>query len=554
MTLNNFSENADRSVVEYYAGTMQPLTSVSTLLDSSRGASDIYSKHRRASKYNDYLIYCAQSSRTGVNIYLNNKTKTEVINVKLIAAMDISSQYGFDGNWHIKTTSRGFQYFLPVTYTYGLSPQAPPIYYQFGEYIIDENGEVTLAYETYLQIGTSGTQTNNPIAIVDFNDNVFLVFHVSSNVYVSRIYYRGIEDLSAGTQVESFGFQADSGETTSDLVWGITSSDLDNNFIFFNSSAHSYAFSISGISETAPDLFVRPIKPIISDSASSDFDVVVARSIFASGSVVTLDERFHFERSIEDNQTEVPLWHNAEYGLSTDNPDSDTVNLINSSYAEYAIDSVGDYRWVGYANNRAYIPYFDNVNGFYRCFTSIEDDFSDIKSIRQNDFDNSYQPVAIPIQGEYKRFITYYGVENGVSDFYLTMAVPNIIENDKGVFYPQFLGEEEGTVVLDGEANYLRYERIGNIVHVFGVVEVASSTGVGSLKMNNLPYPISNEFLDVDFTLDQAFPKLTPIKKSGSDYYTLYFCTSQSDQTLTSVATAVALTPRWVFNFRYMTN
>ena len=72
--------------------------------------------------------------------------------------------------------------------------------------------------------------------------------------------------------------------------------------------------------------------------------------------------------------------------------------------------------------------------------------------------------------------------------------------------------------------------------------------------MNNLPYPISNEFTDVDFTLDQAYPKLTPIKKSGSDYYTLYFCASQSDQTLTSVATAVALTPRWVFNFRYMTN
>jgi hypothetical protein len=175
------------------------------------------------------------------------------------------------------------------------------------------------------------------------------------------------------------------------------------------------------------------------------------------------------------------------------------------------------------------------------------------KGIRQKDFDSDYAPVMIPVQNQKDYFITYYGVDSGVQYFYRTKTIPNIIENDKGIFYPQFLGEEEGSITLE-EGDYLRYERIGNIVHVFGVVEVASSTGVGALKMTNLPYPISNEFVDVDFTLDQAFLKLTPIKQSGSDYYTLYFCTSQSDHTLTSVATAVALTPRWVFNFRYMTN
>ena len=230
------------------------------------------------------------------------------------------------------------------------------------------------------------------------------------------------------------------------------------------------------------------------------------------------------------------------------------MSLLKGSLSDWTTASpLSYYAWFATEETRAYYPYFDSSDAYYKTLSMIEGTAATYKGIRQKDFESSFAPVMIPIEGDSSHFITYYGVEGGSQYFYRTMAIPNLIENDKGLFYPIFLGEEEGSVILDGEDNALRYERIGNIVHVFGVVSPTSSTAEGALKLTNLPYPISNEFFDTSFTLDQAGLKLTPIKLTGSNYYTLYFCTSQSDHSLTSATGAMEL-GRWAFNFRYMTN
>lgn len=551
MTLNNFNNKAERGVAEYYAGTMQPIAQHLTASDFSFDVSStVVPKHRRATTYFDYIVYCNKTSDSGFNIYIDNGIKQSVVNIKLDAAL-VSSFHKFSGDWHLTSTDNGVRYFFPVEEAPLGNSKTKVVY---GEIEISSDGAITELYNLYRTVGVIGTGSY-PCAFVDVGSEVYLIRKDFSYITVSNVYFRGVEDQSPQPNMEFVAFAGQSGQWFTNYLWGVSSFDSEKNFVFASGESGSYGFSIEGSNDDYTVLFIKPATKALLDSDEDDFitGAYEAYSLTPAAYSLPIND-YEIGRSPATDGDETPLWYTEGNGLAFTDTADEYVSLLKGSISSWSTSSpLSYYAWFELDGTRAYYNYFDSSDQYYKTLSMIDGYVAAYKGIRQKDFDSDYAPVMIPVQNQKDYFITYYGVDSGVQYFYRTKTIPNIIENDKGIFYPQFLGDEEGSITL-GESNYLRYERIGNIVHVFGVVEVASSTGVGALKMNNLPYPISNEFTDVDFTLDQAFPKLTPIKKSGSDYYTLYFCASQSDQTLTSVATAVALTPRWVFNFRYMTN
>jgi len=551
MTLNNFNNKAERGVAEYYAGTMQPLGVHSSTSDFSYDAtSNIVPKHRRATTYFDYIAYCNKSAATGFNIHITNGIKQSVVNIKLLASL---TTHEFAGDWHLVSTDNGIRYFFTILNTSG-SGYVSGI--QYGEIEISSTGSITELYNLYRGMTSTASSTNDKCAFIDVGDDVYLLKNEAGFVGLYNAYFAGVEDEVTQPTLKGALLRGEGGETLNENLWGISSFDSSKNFIIAQGASGSYGFSIDGSTEDYSRVFVKPSQKQLLDSDEDDFYSLPCTLLATGLDVFSMPiAEYNIFRSPVTDGDETPLWHTESDGLAFTDTGDEYVSLLKGSLSSWATSSpLSYYAWFDTDGTRAYYNYFDSSDQYYKTLSMIDGYSSAYKGIRQKDFDSDYAPVMIPVQNQKDYFITYYGVDSGVQYFYQTKTIPNIIENDKGIFYPQFLGEEEGTVVLDGEVNYLRYERIGNIVHVFGVVEVTSSTGVGALKMNNLPYPISNEFTDVDFTLDQAYPKLTPIKKSGSDYYTLYFCVSQSDQTLTSVATAVSLSARWVFNFRYMTN
>ena len=551
MTLNNFNNKAERGVAEYYAGTMQPLGVHSSASDFSYDTtSNIVPKHRRATTYFDYITYCNKSASTGFNIYIDNGIKQSVVNIKLLGSL---TTHEFSGDWHLVSTDNGIRYFFPVVDT---SASAKISGVQYGEINIASSAVITESYNLYRSMTSSTPTSPLRCAFVDVGSEVYMVNRLAGYIGVCNVYFGGVENEVTQPVMNPVVLAGDGKELFTDYLWGISSFDSDKNFIFAQGASGSYGFSIEGANDDYSVIFFKPAQKALLDTDDDDFIVDVFQIYADSSTIYELTiEDYNISRSPATDGDETPLWHDNQDGIAFADTADEYVSLLKGSISSWSTSSpLSYYAWFDVDGTRAYYNYFDSSDQYYKTLSMIDGYVSAYKGIRQKDFDSDYAPVMIPVQNQKDYFITYYGVDSGVQYFYRTKTIPNIIENDKGIFYPQFLGEEGGTVVLNGEGNYLRYERIGNIVHVFGLVAVASSTGLGELKMNNLPYPISNEFADVDFTLDQAFPKLTPIKRAGSDYYTLYFCASQSDQTLTSVATAVALTPRWVFNFRYMTN
>jgi hypothetical protein len=548
MTLNNFSNKAERGVAEYYAGTMQPLGVHSSTSDFSYDTtSNIVPKHRRATTYFDYITYCNKSASTGFNIYIDNGIKQSVVNIKLLGSL---TTHEFSGDWHLVSTDNGIRYFFPVVDTSGAAKISGV---QYGEINIASSAVITESYNLYRSMTSSIATTPLRCAFVDVGSEVYMANRLAGNIGVCNVYFGGVENEVTQPVMNPVLLAGDGKELFTDYLWGISSFDSDKNFIFAQGASGSYGFSIEGDNDDYSAIFLKPAQKALLDTDDDDFIVDVFQIYADSSTIYELPiEDYNISRSPVTDGDETPLWHDNQDGIAFTDIADEYVSLLKGSISSWSTFSpLSYYAWFDLDATRAYYNYFDSSDQYYKTLSMIDGYGSAYEGIRQKDFDSDYAPVMIPVQNQKDYFITYYGVDSGVQYFYRTKTIPNIIENDKGIFYPQFLGEEEGSITL-GESNYLRYERIGNIVHVFGVVQVASSTGVGALKMTNLPYPISNEFTDVDFTLDQAFPKLTPIKQAGSDYYTLYFCTSQSDQTLTSVATAVALTPRWVFNFRYM--
>lgn len=550
MTLNNFNNKAERGVAEYYAGTMQPLGVHSTADDFSYDTtSNIVPKHRRATTYFDYIAYCNKSAATGFNIHITNGIKDSLVNIKLLGSL---TTHEFAGDWHLVSTDKGIRYFFTVINTTG-SGYVSGI--QYGEIEISSTGAITELYNLYRGMTSIGSSTNNRCAFVDVGNDVYLAKLEGTYIGIYNAYFAGVEnEVVQPTLKGAILVTGIVGDGFTDNLWAISSFDSSKNFIFAQGGAGSYGFSIDGATEDYSIVFIKPSQKQLLDSDEDDFYSLPCTLLATGLDVFSMPiEEYNIFRSPVTDGDETPLWHTEGDGLAFTDTADEYVSLLKGSLSSWATSSpLNYYAWFDTDGTRAYYNYFDSADQYYKTLSMIDGYSEAYKGIRQKDFDSDYAPVMIPVQNQKDYFITYYGVDSGAQYFYRTKTIPNIIENDKGIFYPQFLGEEGGTVVLDGEANYLRYERIGNIVHVFGVVQVASSTGLGELKMNNLPYPISNEFADASFTLDQAFPKMTPIKIKGSDYYTLYFCASQSDQTLTTVATAVELV--WVFNFRYMTN
>lgn len=546
MTLNNFSNGAERSVAEYYAGTMQPLSVIGTSVDASFSSGDPVPKHRRATRSNDHIAYCNQSAADAYNIYINNGVEQNVINVKVPSGL--GAGYEYIGHWHLKSTKDGFQFFFPVVNTPVSNPQIQHLHY--GEVRFNYNGVASIVYEQYREVlGPLAAPDGPPCGFVDVGQEVYFFTNDRFSIRVYNAYYPSVEEEA--TQPDMDYIKIDSTEYD---CYGISSSDSDENFILFKTLAgDSMGFTVLGANEDYTEITIMPAQHVIDERDDEEpvYDVIRTQVAFGDPSTALSDD-YIFMRTVVPDGNELPLWHSKRIGLASYDEDDEYLTVVKGNMSNYTGVYGERYVWIALQGGRAYIPFFNETDGYYYTASILGTSGQVNKTLKQKEYDSSYLPFQIPIEGDIYDFITYYSNAND-HYYYLTKSLPSIIENDKGIFYPQFLGEEGGTVVLE-EANYLRYERIGNIVHVFGVVQVDSSTGLGELKMNNLPYPISNEFTDVDFTLDQAFPKLTPIKQAGSDYYTLYFCASQSDQTLTSVATAVALTPRWVFNFRYMTN
>ena len=394
-------------------------------------------------------------------------------------------------------------------------------------------------------------------AFVDAGTDVYMISHYSYfSVGVYNAYFSGVESEAVQPRMEFVSLQGQSGDVLTNNLWGISSFDTGKNFVFVNGSAGSYGFSIDGATDDYSTIFIKPAVKTLLDSDEDDYSLNAYEVFSSSATTYQLPiADYQINRSPVTDGNETPLWHTSNDGLAFADTADEYVSLLMGSLSSWTTGSpLSYYAWFATEGTRAYYPYFDSSDAYYKTLSMIDGTAVAYKGIRQKNFESTYDPVMIPIEGDSKHFITNYGVEGGYQYFYRTMAIPNLIENDKGLFYPTFVGEEEGSITLDKENGALRYERIGNIVHVFGVVSPVSSTAGGALKLTNLPYPISNEFFDTDFTLDQAGVKLTPIRLSGSaDYYTLYFCTSQPDHTLTSAATAMGL-GRWAFNFRYMTN
>lgn len=550
MRADNFNNKAERGVAEYYAGTMQPLGVHSSILDYSYSTSvPVVPKHRRAAYYSDYLAYCNKASATGMNLHLTNGVKSSVVNIKLNGSL---TTHEFSGDWHLVSTDTGIRYFLPVYNTSG-STRITEV--QYGEIEISSSGAITEIYSLYRSMTSVAQSFPYKCAFVDAGEDVYMVSHHSSfSVGVYNVYFGGVEFESVQPTMEFVSLMGTGGSVFVNTVWGISSFDTSKNFVFVNGSAGSYGFSIDGATDDYSTIFIKPAAKALLDFDEDDF-LIDAYEVFSlSATTYNLSLDYRINRSPVTDGDETPLWHTRNEGLAFSDTADEYVSLLKGSLSNWTTASpLSYYAWFATEETRAYYPYFDSSDAYYKTLSMIDGTAVTYKGIRQKDFESGYAPVMIPIEGDSTHFITYYGIENGAQYFYRTMAIPNLIENDKGLFYPTFVGEEEGSIVLDGENSALRYERIGNIVHIFGVVSPTSSTAVGALKLTNLPYPISNEFFDTDFTLDQAGIKLTPIKLAGSNYYTLYFCNSQPDHTLTSAATAMTL-GRWAFNFRYMTN
>lgn len=551
MRADNFNNKAERGVAEYYAGTMQPLGVHFSSIDFSyRPALNVVPKHRRATSFFDYLAYCNKTSATGMNLHLTNGIKSSVINIKVDAAL---TTHEFSGDWHLVSTDTGIRYFFPVYNTSG-STRITEV--QYGEIEISSSGAITEIYSLYRSMTSIPQSFPYKCAFVDAGTDVYMISHHSSfSVGVYNAYFSGVESETVQPSMEFVSLQGQSEDVFTSSVWGISSFDTDKNFVFVNGSAGSYGFSIDGATDDYSTIFIKPAVKTLLDSDEDDYSVNAYEVFSSSATTYALPiADYQINRSPVTDGDETPLWHTRNEGLAFSDTADEYVSLLKGSLSDWITASpLSYYSWFATEETRAYYPYFDSSDAYYKTLSMIEGTAVTYKGIRQKDFESSFAPVMIPIEGDSTHFITYYGVEGGSQYFYRTMAVPNLIENDKGLFYPIFVGEEEGSVILDKEDNALRYERIGNIVHIFGVVSPVSSTAGGALKLINLPYPISNEFFDTEFTLDQAGLKLTPIRLSGSNYYTLYFCDSQSDRSLTSAAAAMGL-GRWAFNFRYMTN
>lgn len=548
MTLDNFNNGAKRSAVEHYAGTMQPLTLLDTSVDWSHivgTTDDLKPRHRRATRYKDYLVYCNQVAANAFNIYFHNGVEQNVVNIKVDPTL--GANWDFIGHWHLKATKDGFQFFFPVAIQSGSFYSINAI--QYGEVRITSNGNAVIEYDKHRTTNSIvASPSGPPCGFVDVGNDVYFFVTDRNGIQIMNVYYPSVENLTNQPDIDHIVI---SGSEYG--AYGVSSADSDENFIYFTDAANtSYGLSIVEANEDYTKITVMPAEEVLQERYDDEPTYEVIRTTVFGDPATVLGTAFYASRGDVTDGNELPLWHSKRLGISFYDKDDEFVSVVKGSNSKYYGTYGTRYVWLGLDGGRAYIPYYNPTDGFYYTASLLETSGQTNKTIRQKGATSGYLPVPIPVEGELFNFITYYANAND-HYYYYTKSLPSIIENDKGVFYPEFVGDESGSVTL-GNSNYLRYERIGNIVHVFGVVEPTANTGIGALVMNNLPYPVSNEFADTDFTLDQASKRLCPIRKVGSGYYSLNFCTSQADHTLSAVTTVYSNLTKWAFNFRYMTN
>jgi hypothetical protein len=74
-----------------------------------------------------------------------------------------------------------------------------------------------------------------------------------------------------------------------------------------------------------------------------------------------------------------------------------------------------------------------------------------------------------------------------------TETVAGVITSGDGTFTATLTALTSGTIALSPNADTLTYVKMGRIVSIHGYISVASSNGVGALRLGGLPYPAADQ-------------------------------------------------------------